>query len=92
MDITPYGDSALSLDAAAGFLCEDCLTEFAGELFGNAYGVGIINFGERTITAFRENLVGFGAGDYYIHCDFEQQYGKIKTLIVLTPLRYTNDG
>ena len=92
VDITPYGDSVLSLDAAAGFLCEDCLVEFAGELYGNACGVGIINFGEQTITAFRENLVGFGAGDYYIHCDFEPQYGKIKTLIALAPLRYADDG
>ena len=92
VDITPYGDSVLSLDAAAGFLCEDCLAEFAGELYGNAYGIGIINFSERKMTAFLENLVGFSAGDYYIHCDFEPQYGKIKTLIALTPLRYADDG
>ena len=92
VDITPYDDSALSLDAAAGFLCEDCLAEFAGELYGNAYGVGIINFSERKMTAFLENLVGFGTGDYYIHCDFEPQYGKIKTLIALAPLRYADDG
>ena len=92
VDITPYGDSTLSLDAAAGFLCEDCLTEFAGELYGNAYGVGIIHFSQRKIKAFEGNVVGFGAGDYYIHCDFEPQYGNIKTLIALAPLRYADDG
>ena len=92
VDITPYGDSGLSLDTTEGFLCEDCLTEFAGELYGNAYGIGIINFSERKMTAFLENLVGFSAGDYYIHCDFDPQYGKIKTLIALAPLRYADDG
>ena len=92
VDITPYGDSVLSLDAAAGFLCEDCLAEFARELYGNAYGIGIINFSERKITAFLESLVGFGIGDYYIHCDFEQKNEKIRTLIVLAPLRYADSG
>jgi len=91
-DISLRGDRDLDLQNTARYLCEDCLKEFAGDLHSDAYGVGIINLSERTISAFQENVVGFGAGDYYIHCDLNQKNEKIKALIVLAPLRYADDG
>ena len=91
-DIFLRGDRDLDLQNTARYLCADCLKEFAGDLHGDAYGVGIINLSERTISAFQENVVGFGAGDYYIHCDLDQKNEKIKALIALAPLRYADDG
>lgn len=85
------GDRDLDFQNTARYLCADCLKELAGDLHSSTYGVGIINFSQRTMTAFQENVVGFGAGDYYIHCDFEPNNGKIKTLIALAPLRYADD-
>ena len=92
-EITFNGDEELNLENAARYLCEEHLKELASRVYRQGYGVGIVDFVGRKIYPFQENLTGFGAGDYYIHCDLieHSQYvrtPKMNVLVVYTPLRY----
>jgi len=88
--ISPQKDAALDLASAAAHLCSECLAEFASNLHGNVYGSGIINFNTRRLYALEESITGFGAGDYYVHCDFDVPGGKVNILITYNPIRYEN--
>ena len=89
--ISPQKDATLDLTSAAAHLCSDCLAELASSLHGNACGIGIVNFRSHRLCALQESNIGFGAGDYYVHCDFDSQGGKISVLITYSPQRYVNE-
>ena len=90
LTVSPGEDSTLNLADTARFLCADCLTELASCLHGSVCGYGIVNFSTGRLYAIRESIVGFGAGDYYVHCDFDRLEGKTSILINYCPLRYEN--
>ena len=92
-----YEDEKLDVEKMAGFLCEDCLNEVTGKIYKNEYGLGIINFETGEIDAFEENNIGFGSGDYYIHCDFKgwdkrEKSNRLDLVIFYCPLRYDNEA
>ena len=89
--ISPKGDATLDLSSAAAHLCSECLAELASTLHGNVCGIGIVNFSSHRLYALQESTIGFGAGDYYVHCDFDTKGGKISVIITFIPLRY-DDG
>ena len=84
-------DATLDLTSAAAHLCSECLEELASTLQGNVCGVGIVNFSSRRLYALQESITGFGAGDYYVHCDFDVPGGKVNILITYNPIRYENE-
>ena len=88
VSISPKGDATLDLSSAVAYLCPDCLTELASQLYGSASGVGVVNFSTRRLYALQESVTGFGAGDYYVHCDRDAESGEINILITYSPLRY----
>lgn len=88
VSISPGGDATLDFANAAAHLCPDCLTELASQLYGSASGVGVVNFSTRRLYALQESVTGFGAGDYYVHCDRDAESGEINILITYSPLRY----
>ena len=90
VSISLKGDTTLDLESAAAHLCPDCLTELAAQLHGSAVGVGIVNFSTRRLNALQENVTGFGAGEYYVHCDRDAEGGEISVLITYSPMRYDN--
>ncbi len=92
LNITPGEDGTLNLAETARFLCADCLTELASQLHGSVCGYGIVNFSTGRLYAFRDSIVGFGAGDYYVHCDFDRSEGKARILVIFCPLRYENEA
>lgn len=90
--ISPQKDAALDLSTAAAHLCSECLLELASNLHGSVCGIGIVNFSSHRLYAVQESITGFGAGDYYVHCDFDTQDGKISILITYSPLRYKSEA
>lgn len=90
VSISPKGDATIDLGSAAAHLCPDCLSELVSHLYGNASGVGVIYFSTRRLYAIQESATGFGAGDYYVHCDPDAESGEINILITYSPLRYEN--
>ena len=90
VSISPKGDATIDLGSAAAHLCPDCLSELVSHLYGNASGVGVIYFSTRRLYAIQESATGFGAGDYYVHCDRDAESGEINILITYSPLRYAS--
>lgn len=90
VSISPNGDATLDLASAASHLCCDCLAELASQLYGSVNGIGVVNFSTRRLYVLQESVTSFGAGDYYVHCDYEALGGEIKILVIYSPLRYEN--
>ena len=88
VSITPGEDQRIDLTKAASHLCKDCFQSFAVELDEASCGIGILDLKDRTLRPLRQSITGFGAGDYYVHCDFGE---KLQILIVLTPPRYAEE-
>jgi len=89
-------DQRLRLESTAQLLCEDHFGELVADLYGNPYGVGIVDLESAKLFPFKENVIAFQAGDYYIHCDLEEadREGnplKMSVYAVYTPLRYGSD-
>lgn len=88
-------DDILDAEKTATFLCQSCLDNLLSKIHKNEYGVGVINFETRELRAFEKNIVGFGLGDFYIDCDFNDTEKResapdLNFLIFYAPLRYTS--
>lgn len=86
--VSPKGNLELNMRKAADHLCEDCLTEFAAQLHGDSYSIGILNFSTIKLYALRQSIIGFGAGDYHVHVDYDLP--DFYLLITYNPLRYAD--
>ena len=89
-------DQQLRLESTVRHLCEEHFRELVADLYGNPYGVGIVSLESARVYPFKEHIIAFQAGDYYIHCDLreEDQDGnplKMSVYAVYTPLRYGGD-
>ena len=91
VSITPNGDATLDLTNAAGHLCCDCLADLASQFHGSVNGVGVVNFSTRRLYALQESVTSFGAGDYYIHSDRDEERGEIEILVTYSPLRFSQE-
>ena len=90
-----YDDEALDTNKAAGFLCEDCLSEILPSQVDKCFGVGVINLATKEVRVFEEHLRGFGLGDFYIDCDLkDRDDGKhrMNLLIFYCPIRYEKES
>ncbi len=88
--VSPNGNLELALENVAAYLCADCLKEFAVQLRGHAYSIGVFNFRTNALHALQQNITGFGTGDYHTHVDYDLPEGDIHLLITYSPLRYRN--
>jgi len=86
-------DQQIQLERTAQHLCEEHFRELVAELYGNPYGVGIVDLEDAKLYPIKENVIAFQAGDYYIHCDPRETDRdgnplKMNVYVVYTPLRY----
>ncbi len=88
--ISPNGNLDLDLINVASYLCADCLKDFAAQLRGDAYSIGVFHFSTNELYALQQNIAGFGVGDYHTHVDNDLPEGDIHLLITYSPLRYQN--
>lgn len=83
-DCTFDEDETLDAEQAAEVLCQSCLdTALSG---GTA--VGVVDFATRTVRPLAEDLTGFGIGNYYVHCDWDQSGTGAKLWVFYLPPRY----
>lgn len=92
-----YDDKTIDIEKVSSFLCQGCLNELIDDIYKSEFGVCILDFDTKEITVFRENVIGFGAGDFYIHCDAKEPSEKddaykLRFIIFYCPLRYENDA
>ncbi len=86
-----FNDETLDIEAAATFLCADCLN---GLLPGNAdqcVGVGAVNLATGEVHVLEKAVSGFTLGDFYIGCNLEGQdldSDQTDILIFYCPIRY----
>jgi len=80
---------AIDRDAIQGYLCQSCLDSINDLWFGEdpPAEYGVLNFKDRTIRPLITCTTGFGMGNFYVDCDFEDG-GKIDLLIFYCPPRY----
>ena len=80
---------AIDRDDIQGHLCQNCLDSINELCFREdpPAEYGILSFADRTICPLICCTTGFGMGDFYVDCDFEDG-GKIDLLIFYCPPRY----
>lgn len=80
---------AIDRDSIQGHLCQSCLDNINELWFGEEPPAeyGILSFADRTIRPLITCTTGFGMGDFYVDCDFEDG-GKTDLLIFYCPPRY----
>ena len=68
-------------------MCEDCLEEILPEGGREKMGFGAIDLATGEIRAFDRQSVGFGVGDFFVHCDWEED-GALDLLVFYAPFRF----
>lgn len=84
--VTPGSDQWADRHKAAKFLCEDCLAKIWPEDGREKIGFGAIDLTTGEIKVFDRQTLGFGVGDFYVHCDWEEN--GVDLLIFYSPMRY----
>ena len=88
LTVEPGGDQWADRKKAAGFLCEDCLEKVLPEEGQEKMGFGVIDLSTGEIKIFDRQVLGFEAGDFYVHCNWEEAKTALDLVIFYTPLRY----
>lgn len=76
-------------DSIQNHLCQTCLDSINGDCFGDdpPAELAVVNYTEKTIRPLITCTTGFGAGNFYVDCEFKEE-GKIDLLIFYCPPRY----
>jgi len=76
-------------DSVQSQLCQTCLDSINGDCFGNEppAELAVVNYTEKTIRPLITCTTGFGAGNFYVDCEFKEE-GKIDLLVFYCPPRY----
>lgn len=76
-------------DSVQSHLCQTCLDSINGDCFGDdpPAELAVVNYTEKTIRPLITCTTGFGAGNFYVDCEFKEE-GKIDMLIFYCPPRY----
>lgn len=76
-------------DSVQRHLCQTCLDSINGDCFGDdpPAELAVVNYSEKTIRPLITCTTGFGAGNFYVDCEFKEE-GKIDLLIFYCPPRY----
>lgn len=88
LTLEPGSDQRADRHKAAQFLCEDCLEKILPEGGREKMGFGAIDLATGEISTFERQLLGFGVGDFYVQCDWEEKGTELKLLIFYDPVRY----
>jgi hypothetical protein len=88
VSVTLEEDETADREKAAAFLCEDCLERILPEDGTERTGLGMVDLTTREVQTFDSRTLGFGLGDFYIHCDRKEEGGRAELLIFFSPLRY----
>ncbi|MBP3520776.1 MAG: hypothetical protein J6J87_05460 [Oscillospiraceae bacterium] len=88
LTLAPGSDQRADRHKAAGFLCADCLEKILPEGEKEELGFGAIDLATGEIRTFDRQLLGFGVGDFYVHCDWEEKGTGLDLLIFYDPVRY----
>lgn len=87
LNVTLGEDRVMDREKAAAFLCENCLEAVAPE-GEEPLGLGVVDFATGKVKALDRRITGFGAGDFYIHCDWREKGEGVELLVFYCPLRY----
>lgn len=91
IDITPIGNG---IDKAAieGFLCQDCLDEFASHCFvdDSPCEVAVINFSTKTLRPLLKSCPWYTEDNYSVMCDYNEQ-GGIDLTVHYAPPRFSEE-
>lgn len=76
-------------DSVQNHLCQTCLDSINEDCFGDdsPAELAVVNYTEKTIRPLITCTTGFGAGNFYVDCEFKEE-GKIDLLIFYCPPRY----
>ena len=76
-------------DSIQSHLCQTCLDSINGDCFGDdpPAELAVVNYTEKTIRPLITCTTGFGAGNFYVDCEFKEE-GRIDLLIFYCPPRY----
>lgn len=88
LTVEPGGDQWADRHKAAQFLCPDCLEKILPEEGRKKTGFGVIDLSTGKIKIFDRQTLGFEAGDFYVHCDWEENGTDLDLLIFYDPVRY----
>lgn len=88
LTLEPGSDQWADRRKAAGFLCGDCLEKLLPEGGKAQMGFGVIDLATGEIKIFDRRTVGFGAEDFYVHCDWEDDGPNLELMIFYAPFRY----
>lgn len=80
-------DGAMDREKAAAFLCKSCLEAVAPE-GEDSLGLGVVDFATGKVWALDRKITGFGAGDFYVRCDWKEAEEGVELLVFYCPLRY----
>lgn len=88
-------DKIIDMEKVSVNLCTKCMEHTLNMVFGEPYGVGIINFKTGEIMLFGESIRGFMLGDYYVLCEPRieggcEEISDIDLHIFYCPERYNN--
>lgn len=76
-------------DSVQNHLCQSCLDSINEDCFGDdpPAELAVVNYSEKTIRPLITCTTGFGAGNFYVDCEFKEER-KIDLLIFYCPPRY----
>lgn len=88
LDVT-LSDEALDSAAIEGFLCQECLGEFASHYFEHdkVYSLAVFNFAEKTLRPMVESCPWYAEHNYSVDCNYEDD-GKMDLTIYYCPPRF----
>lgn len=87
LTVTLGEDGRADRERAAAFLCGACLERILPEGNGAQTALGVVNFATGEARTLDKRTRGFGLGDFYIHCDWEDGGEKAELLVFYSPLR-----
>lgn len=89
LDITP-SDENIDVSAIEGFLCQECLDDFASHYYehDNPYSLAVVNFATKTIRPIIESCPWYAADNYSIDFHFEDD-GTIDLTVYYCPPRFS---
>lgn len=88
LTLEPGSDQWANRHKAAQFLCKDCLEKILPEEEQKKMGFGVIDLATGKVRIFERRTVGFSVGDFYVHCDWEDDGPNLKLMIFYAPFRY----
>lgn len=85
IDCTLPKDGVLDAQRAANVLCQDCLDRALSE---DGPGLVVVDLTTGEFRPLERATLGFGLGNHYVHCDWDNSQPEVRLWVFDTPLRY----